>query len=259
VAAVSAGSTPKLLASGVDLLVEPVWSADSRHLVYRRSTAAGQVLAIKPLDGGEERVIASSETSALFPVALTGATNDGVYYVAIDESAGSRLFAVDLASGVSSFAGALSLGLTRDWSLSPDGTRLAYLEIGAGPDDVASRALVFDIATARAEHVTSNTTAAFGPVWTAKNELIVGSLDEAGHTAGLIKIGAGRREPIEGPSSGFEVPVAASPSDTGVVVRAFERASSYSPGRSSLALVGADGARQTISTGEVTFVGWTNP
>jgi Tol biopolymer transport system component len=255
---VSEKAIPRQLASNVDLLVEPVWSADSKNLVYRRSTPTGYALAILPVAGGEERVLATSETSALFPVgfAKTGA---GLYYVSIDESAGSRLFEVDLANGISKFVTTLSLGLTRDWSLAPDGSKFAYLEIGIGPDQVSSRALVFDFAGAKAEAVTNRTTAAFSPVWSADGDLVVGSLDEAKGIAGLLNVDSTTRKTIEGPERGFDVPLAIGPGGNSYIVRAFENASSYSPGRSSLALVGADGVRQTISTGEVTFVGWTNP
>src|SRR5688572_5312290 len=177
-APVSANAVPRLIAPTVDLLVEPVWSTDSKSLVYRRSTPTGYALAILPIAGGEERVLATSETSALFPVGFAK-TGDGLYYVAIDESAGSRLFEADLITGLSKFVAALSLGLTRDWSMSPDGTKVAYLEIGIGPDEVSSRAMVFDLAGTEAEAVTSRTTAAFSPVWSADSNLIIGSLDEA--------------------------------------------------------------------------------
>ena len=257
-APVSANATPRLIAPNVDLLVEPVWSTNSKSLVYRRSTPAGYALAILPIAGGEERVLATSETSALFPVGFAK-TEASIYYVMIDESAGSRLFEVDLATGVSDFVTTLSLGLTRDWSLSPDGTKVAYLEIGIGPDEVSSRALVFDFAAAKAEAVTNRTTAAFSPVWSADGDLVVGSLDEANRTAGLLTVDTSTRTMLGGPARGFEVPLAVGPGGSSYIVRAFENASSYSPGRSSLALVGADGVRQTIATGEVTFVGWTNP
>jgi Tol biopolymer transport system component len=258
VASVNSKASPKLIAPNVDLLVEPVWSADSDTIVYRRSTATGYVLALVPAAGGEERVIASSETSALFPVGLSTSGNS-VYYVAIDEAAGSRLFETDLASGVSKFVSSLSLGLTRDWSLSPDASKLAYLEIGIGPDEVTSRALVFDFGSEKPEAMTDRTLSAFSPVWSADGSLMVGTLDEATHKAGLLRIDTAARTLIEGPARGFEVPLAVGPVDTGFVVRAFENPSSYSPGRSSLAFVGADGERQSIATGEVTFVGWTNP
>ena len=257
-AAVSANATPKLLASNVDLLVEPVWSADSRNVVYRRSTASGYVLAIQPISGGEERVLTSSETSALFPIAFAS-TDAVLYYAAIDESAGSRLFELQLTSGVSRFVATLSLGLTRDWSLSPDGSKVAYLEIGFGQDEVASRAMVLDLATASTQAVTDRSTAAFGPVWSSDGDLVVGSLDDSAGAGDLLNINSAARTVIDGPARGFEVPLAVGPAGDTYIVRAFENASSFSPGRSSLALVAANGDRQTIATGEVTFVGWTNP
>ncbi len=124
---------------------------------------------------------------------------------------------------------------------------------------MSSRALVFDFATSKAEAVTDRTTAAFSPVWSANGALVVGSLDETNRTAGLLTANTHTRTVNEGPARGLDVPLAVGPGGSSYIVRAFENASSYSPGRSSLALVGADGARQTIATGEVTFVGWTNP
>jgi Tol biopolymer transport system component len=257
VATVSTDATPRLLAPAIDLLVKPLWSADSKNLVYRRSTVGAYALAISPVDGGEERVIASSGTSALFPVAFS---KDGtsVYYVAVDESAGSRLMSADLASGVSDFVATLSLGLTRDWSLSPDGEKVAYLEIGIGADEVTSRALVYQIGAEKPEAVTDRTLAAFGPVWSPDGDLIVGALDETKGVAALLRVGASRAL-IEVPKGGFEVPLAVAGDGESIVVRSFDNPSSFAPGRSSLALAGADGSRQTIATGEVTFVGWTNP
>src|SRR5688572_7196850 len=221
----SANTAPRLLAPGVDLLVEPVWSANSQDLVYRRSTANGYVLATLPVAGGEERVLATSAASALFPVGFAR-TGDGMYYVAIDESAGSQLFEVDLATGVSDFVTTLSMGLTRDWSLSPDGTKVAYLEIGIGPDAVSSRALVFDFATSKAEAVTDRTTAAFSPVWSANGALVVGSLDETNRTAGLLTANTHTRTVNEGPARGLDVPLAVGPGGSSYIVRAFENASS---------------------------------
>jgi Tol biopolymer transport system component len=226
--------------------------------VYRRSTQSGYVLAIVPVAGGEERVIASSEASALFPVSFSS-KGEGVYYVAVDESSGSRLFEADLASGVSRFVAALSLGLTRDWSLSPDASKLAYLEIGIGADEVSSRAVIYDFAGDKPGAVTDRATSAFSPVWSPDGSLIIGTLDEASHQAALLRIDSATRTVIEGPAGGFEVPLAVGSGGKSILVRAFENASSYAPGRSSLALVGADGVRQTIATGEVTLVGWTNP
>lgn len=131
-AAISRDAQPRLLVNGVDLRVPAVWSPDGSSLVYRRSDADGYSLATIPVAGGEERILARADSqAALFPV---GFSPDGsrFYHMALSE-AGSRLYSVELATGVQSDLAQLSPGLTREWSLSKDGTRLAFLAMNYGP------------------------------------------------------------------------------------------------------------------------------
>jgi Tol biopolymer transport system component len=258
VAGLGAKAAPKLLAQNADLLVKPIWSADGSSLVYRRTDGQNSVLVIRPVDGGEERVLGYSSTSALFPVGFTD-KGDSLYYIDLNQETGSRLFSVALDSGVSTYVASLSLGLTRDWALSPGGKQLAYLEIALNDNGVASRAYVLDLAQGTPEALTDGSSAAFGPVWNRSGELVVGTLNEAQGSASLLVVDQTARRIIAGSGRGFEVPISIAPDGSGYVVRSFENASATSPGRSSLTLVGADGSRRTIATGEVTFVGWTNP
>jgi hypothetical protein len=67
------------------------------------------------------------------------------------------------------------------------------------------------------------------------------------------------RSRIEGPASGFDVPLAHDAAAGAYLVSAFENDSLTAPGRSTLTLVGPDGERKTVAEGEVTLVGWIRP
>ena len=260
-AALDGQSEPVLLARGVDLLVAPVWSPDGASLVARRSAGAYQLVALDAASGGERLLVASE--AALFPVAFAPASPAGrpdgarLYYVELTR-AGSELLAVDLATSATARVARLADGLTRDWALSPAGDRLAYLTLNVDQDSVSTRAFVLDLATTAVTPIGEADADAFSPVWSADGALAIGSLRDGRAGAGLIRISDGRASRLPGPARGFDVPLAAT-SDGGFVVRAFEGASTAAPGRSVLAVVGAGGRRQTIATGEVTFLGWIEP
>jgi Tol biopolymer transport system component len=245
---------PRLIANGIDLLVAPVWTPDAKRVVYRRSDAAGYSLVEMPFDGGAERVLASSGADeALFPV---GFSPDGAtfYHVALSEDA-SRLVAVNTLDGSTTPIATLADGLTRDWALSPDGSRLAYLALEYTPEAINSRAYVIDLATASVEAVTSTDTSAFGPVWDHDGALVIGTLTPAGESS-FVRIEDGETSRVLGPEAGFDVPLAYLPGGA-YLVRTFEGASATAPGRSTLTLVDSDQERHVLSQGDVTFVGWS--
>ena len=250
---------PRLLAEGIDLLVPPVWTPDGEALVYRRSEGGTHTLAYRSAAAGEERVVAYSETDALFPV---GFVNDGagsLLYVGVNEREGSHLYKVALDSGISIPVTALSQELTREWTLSPDGSRIAFLEIAFTESEVASRASVVEIATGALTPMTSIEEAAFGPVWSDAGQLAIGTFNPGTGEASLLIHDGATQTRVEGPATGFDVPLAYNPDAGAYLVSTFENDSISSPGRSSLTLVNAGGERTTIAEGEVTLVGWTQP
>jgi hypothetical protein len=170
---------------------------------------------------------------------------------------GSLLRSVVLATGAQQDVAQLSQGLTRDWALSPDGGKLAYLEVSLGQDSAESRAFLLDLASGAVEPLTGDGVAAFGPVWSADGRLALGLLDEASGRGSLELWQNGTITHIAGPQRGFDVPL--SFTSDGFVVRAFDGSSAAAPGRSSLVFIGAQGKRQNIANGEVTYLGWTNP
>lgn len=253
-APLNAGAEPRLMASAIDLLVAPVWTPDAGRVVYRRSNADGYSLVDMSVRGGVERVIVTAPADeALFPVGFSpdGAT---LYHVALSDE-GSRLFAVDAITGSLTPVAVLSDGLTRDWAISPDGSRLAFLALHSTPEALNSRAYVVDLATGEASPVTGADASAFGPVWNSEGALIVGALTPGGEGS-LIRIQNGETSQVLGPAAGFDVPLAYLPGGA-YLVRAFEGASASAPGRSALTLIDPDGERNVLSTSDVTFVGWS--
>jgi hypothetical protein len=144
--------------------------------------------------------------------------------------------------------------MTRDWALSPDGTKLAYLEMTLEADRLASQAYVANLTTGTRRGVTSEDDNAFAPVWDRDGSLIVGRAGATG--AGLVRIGGGGA--FKAPVNGFDVPLMQAPGNMGVVVSSFDGTSAVTPGAVALTLLAPDGSRQRLATGDVTFLGWVN-
>jgi hypothetical protein len=253
-APLSAGAEPQLIASGVDLLVKPVWSPDAKRVVYRRSDATGYQFVEMQFEGGPERIlVTASAGDALFPI---GFTPDGakLYHAALSD-AGSLLLAFDTASGGIIPVAQLSDGLTRDWALSPDGTQLAFLAMTFTPEAINSRAYVLDLQTAEVEPLTDLHVSAFGAVWDRQGALVIGTLTPGGEGS-FVRVQDGRTSQVLGPDAGFDVPLAYLP-DGAFLVRAFEGTTASAPGRASLTLIDATGARHVLSTRDVSLVGWS--
>ncbi|MPZ49000.1 MAG: hypothetical protein GEU75_06770 [Dehalococcoidia bacterium] len=251
------GSAPSLVASGIDLLVPAVWSRDGQSTVFRRSRAASQAapsesrLFILDLQTGGERELAAATDAALFPV---GFAPDGRFYLVRLDGSGSYLVTIGAATGEQAPAVQIAPGLTRDWTLSPAGTELAYLEMELTPDSVSSSAFVLDLATGTVEPAATGD--AFGPIWTSSGELVVGQDAVNDNIASFAERGG---LSLPRPARGFDVPLAFTTAGDLALVRAFEGSSAMAPGRSLLAVLGLDGSRTTIASGEVTFLGWINP
>jgi WD40-like Beta Propeller Repeat len=259
VADASKDGSPHLVASKVDLPVPTAWSPDGSGVVFRRSNAvrpgaAGEhKLYGAAVDGGGEALLITAQT-ALFPVAFG---KDGALLYVQLQPEGSELRALDVVGGSNWHLGWLSQGLTRDWTLSPDGQRVAYLSMGLSGAETASRAFVFDLTAGVSKPVVQDGDA-FNPLWSPKGALAVGrpvNNAEAGGV-GVSSIDTSGTRMLPGPAKGFDVPLAFRAGGEGLVVRSFDGSSATKPGRSSLAFVGPDGSRTTITTKEVTFLGW---
>ncbi len=251
---------PALLAKDVDLLVPAVWSSDGSSVVFRRSGANADdtyELASVPTTGGSETTLVTSKTDALFPI---GYSADGArfYFVRLNDT-GSFLASVDTATGAETQIAQLADGLTRDWSLSPDRGRLAYLSIdGSDASNVASSAEVLDIASGAVQPVGDAGDDAFSPRWDANGNLVLGQLASGAASTAAQIIGSNSTTALTAPSKGFDVPLAIDAGGS-IAVRSFDGASATNPGRAVLTVIDGAGARHQIASGEVTFLGWINP
>jgi hypothetical protein len=242
------GGEPKLLASDAALLVPAVWSADGAVLVYRHSEVESSSLKRVSIGSGETTDVKTSAAS-LFPIAFDGST---LWYAEVSQT-GS-----DLYSTASNAPLRLSDGLTRDWALSPDGARLAYLEMTLSDAAASSRAFVLDLKNGERSAVGSPAADAFSPAWAPDGSLVIGQLATGATSTAAAVIGADGDTRLSAPRRGFDVPLAVD-TDAGAAMTSFDGNSITNPGRATLVVVAPDGNRRQIASGEVTFLGWIHP
>jgi hypothetical protein len=113
------------LTIAVDYLQPPVWTPDSRAVLVTRTVQAESAptradLVLVPLDlSGETSIAAVANVAGVYPFAYTP---DGLPSFVVVDANGSTLYLGTRTVLISSVG-------TRDWSLSPDGTQLAFVEI----------------------------------------------------------------------------------------------------------------------------------
>ncbi|HXH23303.1 MAG TPA: hypothetical protein VNN10_14865 [Dehalococcoidia bacterium] len=250
------GTAPRRLGVAFDLRVRPLWSPDGSSLVVRRSGSAidppagtegpYELVQVRVPDGAAS-VLARSEV-ALFPA---GFSPDGrTFYYAAVSRAGSDLYGVDTVALTGAPVARLSDDLTRDWALSPDGSRLAFLTLTPDGPRSRSQVQVLELATGALAAV-GEAGDEFGPAWTPSGGLTLGALRGG---AGAVLLDG---EVLGSRPRGFDVPLSWSRSGARVAARSFDGPSATSPGLASLVVIGRDGQRRTIAQGEVTFIGWT--
>ncbi len=269
------GANAQLLASGVDLLITPVWSADGASLAVRRSTsvedAAGTFELLRVDMAGQVSTLLTAQ-AGLFPI---GFSPDGtsLYYAQVS-TRGTDLGRAPLAGGGATLVAELGDDITRDWHLSPDGTSLAYLAIR--DDGTGFSARVLDLGGAPSEKPddseapSAESLAAlndrddsaadeFNPIWHPNGEkLTMGRIEEAGASPAL-NVGAadGKVQELAAPAGGFDVPLSWSADGGHLAVRSFEGSSAMDPGASYVVVVGSGESRhQLSSTSDLTVIGW---
>lgn len=143
------------------------WSADGTHLATTHTTAASDTsradVAIIQVDAATGSASQAAEFDEVFQAVPVGYSIDRerLLVVVIDQS-GSSLYAVREGGRVQRLA-SLAAGRTRDWSLSPDGSRLAYIEFTAtGERGYAGRTIVVATGSVLASAATANE---YGAAW----------------------------------------------------------------------------------------------
>ena len=129
-----------------DYLSSVAWSRDGGHLAVSRSTTADEAgrvsAAVFEVASATAMVNKVAVFENVYQVSPVGYSIDGsrLFIVVIDQS-GSSLWSER--DGRVQRVATLSPGATRDWSLSPDGARLAFVDIlGVGERSYAGRSLV---------------------------------------------------------------------------------------------------------------------
>lgn len=250
----SDGKNRRQLATGVDLRVTPVWSPDSRQVIVRRSTITTdgtpryELLAFS-LDG-QARSTHTQTGAAVLPVGFAG-TSDTLYFVQLT-SKGTELLRTS-ANGVQVTAH-LADDLTRDWRLSPDGSRIAFLT----PDLAAGR-LQFKARISRVDGTPLAEvpeTGHFSPVWHPQGQAVtVGNISG---TAVTVSLDTADVRPVAGNGGrGLDLPVAWSADAAFLALRHFDSESPQHVGRQRLIITNQVGTRvEVVGKGETEFVGW---
>jgi Tol biopolymer transport system component len=129
-----------------DYLSPLSWSPDGKRVVAVRYTqpdasgrVTGTILEVNTVTGA---VVETASFENVFQAAPAGYSADGErMFVVVVDQAGSALW-VERAGTLQRLA-VMSPGRTRDWKLSPDGARLAYVDIlGAGERGYAGRTML---------------------------------------------------------------------------------------------------------------------
>ena len=258
------GGATRRLADRVDLLASPVWAGGSDAVVVRRiqwrddGSIASELLRVS-LDGSANQV--ATAEAALFPIDFS--PDGAAFYFAVASPSGTELArAPAQGGGARETLAHLSDGITRDWHLSPDGARLAYLAQGPSDIEVAFVLRVVDLQTGEVDApLADDGPARFNPLWEENGVLTIGRLDGDGSPARLALEDGGAvlsELPLPaGGAAGFDVPLSWSPDGVYLAVRAFDGVSATQPGRSRVFVIAADGGRRLLSQqSDVVIVGW---
>lgn len=181
-----------------------VWSPDGRYLFATAPQAAGSDHAdIVVTDTYSGMTSRAARFPGAFEAAPIGFSADGtrLFVVTVDTS-GSTLWQEQ--DGKVTRVAVLSAGRTRDWSLSPDGARLAFVDVlGSGTPGLVGRTLI--LATG-AVNTTSSTADQLSPTWAPGSDVPV-----FGGPGGQLKLTS------PAPASAYAAPQAYSPDGTGLV------------------------------------------
>jgi len=265
---VDSGKT-RLLASDLDGASKLVWSPDGSSIVVRRNGPQAQIgsaaslLKVDVSDGSETLLMEVDDVLELFPIGYS-ADGDSLYFAEFVLS-GTHFGAV-AAGGSPRLLVQASDEAARDWHLSPDGTRVAYLARQPTDDRIAVRAFVVELVEGAEPQPLSDFASAldagdhFKPLWHPDGERIaVGRTPDDGFSAvALVSLAGGELEEVTpGPDQGFDVPAGWSPEGDYLAVRSFEGSSAAEPGREHLVAIEMGKERQTVADkGSLEFIGW---
>ena len=238
------------VAEGVDLRSTLVWAPDGGTVTFQRFAGSQQQLWSQPAsDAAASELEAVGQGERVIPLAFNQITSQRM-------EARFNAQGVDLQKARTGDSPEqiqhLSDGPARDFAVSPNGTRLAYLAVNDGDGPSISRAYVADIGKPALAALPSEWGEAIGVAWDAKGGLTVGS---AGSQAAL-RMETGQALPSPA-TRGFVQPLSWSPSGNYLAVRVFTGDSASQPGSARDELLTQKGRLEGITdTLPVRFVGW---
>jgi len=259
-AVVGADGNTTLLADDIDLLVPPVWSPDGQSIVVRKNTpsadSAGAFdLLLLGLDGSRT-TITTWQSASIFPIAF--APDGSKLYYATLNADGSDLYSVAPDGTGETKLAHLSDQITRDWTLSPDASEIAYTESisGATPQLTVKR---IDLATGEISLAVPGdaTQAQFNPAWAADGRLTVGAVLPAGGGEAITIGTDGETTVLTAADAEMDLPLAWSADGSELATRVVAGKTPFEAGPSHVEMIDGTGARQRVSdSADVLVVGW---
>jgi dipeptidyl aminopeptidase/acylaminoacyl peptidase len=256
------------VADGFDLRTRPVWSPDSDAIVLGRNGPEGDtgseisLVKVDVTDGSENVLQTEPNVLGLFPIGYSSAPAVG----------GALVFARITISGTDfGWVGAetppahATNESARDYHLSPDGKRVAFLARQRTDGRIAMRAFVTELSLAPEVGAVLSAVPEgvdhFNPIWHDNDIITLGRTPAEGETAAaalLVSLEGGTSEEVEpGPEQGFDVPAAWSADGRYLAVRSFEGTSAAQPGRESLTIIEEGSGRKAVGEqGSLEFIGW---
>jgi hypothetical protein len=224
------------IASDLSYLQDPVWTPDGGGVVAVRNAEAASALVRFPIPGGNEETVASWAASGLYPVAYDP---QGRLVSIIVDGRGSTV-ARDENEVLQ-----LSPSITRDWALSPDGTRIAFVETDLSSGvNYLPRVVSLENGGVAAMAAQSDSQA-LGAAWSPASADVSFGLEPGTPASGLAFAA----------EAGFDVPLQYAPDGSTLAVTHWTGSSFETPGDASLDIVTPAG-RETIA-GASRFFGWS--
>lgn len=224
------------LASGLDYLQDPIWAPAGDGVIAVRAGESAVSLVSVAVNGSGEQLIGSWQAAGLYPVAFDP---QGRLVAVVIDGRGSTI----VRDGEE--VGLLTPSITRDWALSPDGTRIAFVETDLTSGvNYLPRVHAIDGGGVAAMAAQSNVQG-LGAAWSPTTADVSFGIEPTSPAAGLALAA----------DAGFDIPLQYAADGSALAVTHWTGASFDSPGDASLQIVTPAG-RADIA-GASRFFGWS--
>ena len=265
------GPRSRHLFDGADLYGKLSWSADGKSLFVRSTDidthgrSNFKLFEINITDGSNRILIQRNDILGLYPV---GRTIEGITYAVIITPKGSELLSIHTSTNTTEVETVLlSPVITRSWSLSADGKKLAF----TAQYGITLQVLIADLETnnnypngnitlSRTFSEANQLNETASPVWHPNGSLSVGVLKTIpinSTTATVQKQGNATTIELDS-NSGFHLPITWSPNGENLAARAFTGTGPRSPGEETIVVIDNSGKSQTIPGEFIQIIGWSD-